>query len=451
MRNRTNGGTAAVQRLAISISGWPAIALYQGSLVLSRQFATGLLLACILATGGATQAGAQEATLVLDANTGEFLYSYGMDDQLHPASLTKMMTLYLAFEALSNGRLKPDQALRVSRYAAAQRPSRLGLKKGATIKTSHAILALITKSANDAAVVLAEAVSGAESDFARAMTRQARQLGMDDTIFRNASGLHDGSQVTTARDMGKLAMALLSNHPDYYKQFATRSFSWHGRRYTNHNPLLSTYRGADGIKTGYIRQSGYNLVGSAERNGRRVIAVVLGSRTAGNRNWTVTTLLDYGFEQLAQASLITRSRDLPYIANPTGEQALRIALQTAVTPIMTADRSRTGAPVALAAALKTGQAAATGRKGWAVQVGAYPEAGPAKDAALAAKAMVPDLLGNSRLSFPQVTRGGSRLYRARLVGLTETEARAVCRRLASYAIPCLAVGDDGMFRTSLVQ
>lgn len=442
MRTRAVGGEPALQRLTACLRGWTAVILY-------RRFAAGLLLAGMLAFAGTARA--QEATLVMDAKTGEFLYSYKVDKQLHPASLTKMMTLYMAFEALRSGRLKPGQALKVSRFAAGQRPSRLGLKRGKTIKTSQAILALITKSANDAAVVLAEAMSGSERDFARAMTVQARQLGMEDTIFRNASGLHDGAQVTTARDMGKLAMALLRNHPDYYGQFATRNFSWRGRRYTNHNPLLTTYKGADGIKTGYIRQSGYNLVGSAERDGQRVIAVVLGSRTPGIRNWTMTTLMDYGFEQMATMPSVETSGGLPYITNPTGDRALRTAIQIAVAPKATAIRARPGGPTALSRHRKTTALASADSKRWAVQVGAYPSASPAENAALEAKAKIPNLLGSSRTSFPQVTRDGSQFYRARLVGLTENEARAACRQLASHAMPCLAINANGSFSNSHVD
>jgi D-alanyl-D-alanine carboxypeptidase len=446
MTNRPDGGISALQSLVASICVQTVIALRK------RLAAALLLFACMLAVAGT--AGAQDATLVLNANTGDILYSYQEDDQLHPASLTKMMTLYMAFEALRKNRIKPDQALKVSSNAASQPPSRLGLKAGTTIKAKDAILALITKSANDAAVVLAEAMADAESDFARAMTHKARKLGMADTVFRNASGLHEDGQVTTARAVARLAMSLLRDHPDYYKQFATRSFSWHGRRYANHNPLLSTYKGADGIKTGYIRQSGYNLVGSAERDGQRIIAVVLGSRTPGIRDWTMTTLLDYGFEQIVGNPTLKESRSLPYITNPTGEMALKIAIRGAANTTMFAKRNGsrgTSVPAVLTVASKTQSVVSTGGKGWAVQVGAYPTTPPAEDAASRAKAKIPKLLGGTRLSLPQTTRDGSRFYRARLVGLTESQARTACRRLADHNIPCLTVGEDGEFKTSLVQ
>ncbi len=445
MPNRPNGGTSALRRLATSVCTRPTATLWE-------QLKVGLVLAAMLVAAGTARA--QDATLVLDANTGEILYSYHEDDQLHPASLTKMMTLYMAFDALREKRLKLDQALIVSRHAALQPRSKLGLKKGTTIEAKDAILALITKSANDAAVVLAEAMADTESDFARAMTRQARELGMAETIFRNASGLHDDDQITTARDMGKLAMALLRDHPDYYKHFATSSFSWKGRRYPNHNPLLSTYEGADGIKTGYIRQSGYNLVGSAERGGQRLIAVVLGGKTRGIRDWTVTTLLDYGFEETAEVPAVSTSRSLPYIANPAGEKALNIAIGGTASTAMAANPDRpftNDTPVVLTVAAEEQQVATADGRDWAVQVGAYPTTSPAETAARKAKAKIPELLGKARLSLPQVTRNGSRFYRARLVGLTESQARTACRRLANHAIPCLAIGDDGAFKASLIQ
>lgn len=266
----------------------------------------------------ASMAMAQASTLVINAHTGDVLYSYEPDLPFPPASLTKMMTLYMVFDAFVDGRLQPNDPLTVTTYAASQPASRLGLKRGMTITVNDAVLALITKSANDAAVVLAEAISGEESDFARAMTRQAQKLGMNDTVFRNASGLYEAGQLTTARDLGILAMALLNNHPAYYRHFATQSFSWNGRNYANHNPLLGSYEGADGIKTGYVSQSGYNLVGSAERAGQRVIAVVLGSKTPSVRNWAVSALLDYGFERIEGGVVMHNTSSLPAISDPPG-------------------------------------------------------------------------------------------------------------------------------------
>lgn len=414
---------------------------------ISRGWAAVAVMACASTVGG-TAAG-QEATLVMDAGSGDILYSYRPDYQLHPASLTKMMTLYLAFEALKQRRLKADQPLPVSDYAASQPRSKLGLESGTTITTKDAILALITKSANDAAVVLAESMADVESDFARKMTRKARELGMTDTIFRNASGLHENEQITTARDMAKLAMALLRDHPHFYEQFSIRSFSWHGRRYGNHNPLLSTYEGADGIKTGYIRQSGYNLVGSAERDGRRLIAVVLGSKTPGIRDWTIRTLLDFGFAQLSDSPAIKKSSGMPHYRSPTGPGALKLAVRQVepAAPLRGVDFGTSG----LATSPRTGRHGQAPRGGWAVQVGAYPSPPPAKEAGRRSKESVPDILSGTKLSLPTVERQGTRFYRARLVGLSEQDGRLACQRLARLDIPCLAVSEDGAFRTSLVR
>ena len=410
------------------------------------------LAATVLCAGGLLSAGgaqAQESTLVIDANTGDVLYSYEENLPFPPASLTKMMTLYMAFDALGNGKLKSDEALPVSAFAAEQPPSRLGLKEGMTITANDAILALITKSANDAAVVLAEAMADAESDFARAMTQKARKLGMTDTVFRNASGLYEDGQLTTASDMGKLAMALLNDHPDYYKQFATRSFAWNGRQYSNHNPLLTSYEGADGIKTGYVKESGYNLVGSAERHGQRVIAVVLGSKTPSIRNWAMTTLLDYGFEQIEEGHPEKKTSHLPFISNPSGQQAIQAAIRGTGSSVSIASRADSNSRTAAGGRMQPASSTIQGR--WAVQVGAYPSSSPAREAALKAKISAPGLLGDAEMAFPTVTRDGSRFYRARLVGLTELEARSACRKLASHAIPCLAVDDDGVFKASFVQ
>lgn len=409
-----------------------------------------LLVAAVFAMA-CPPARAQEAALVIDAETGSILYAFQEDTEFYPASLTKMMTLYMAFDALRAGRLQPGQKLRVSRKASRQPRSRLGLRQGRTISVQDAVLGLITKSANDAAVVLAESLAGSEADFARAMTVKARELGMAHTVFRNASGLHHPAQMTTARDMGKLAMALLRDHPEQYRKFATRQFAWRGRRYQNHNPLLGSYEGADGIKTGYIRQAGFNLVGSAVRNGRRIIAVVLGGSSSGNRDWAMTTMLDYGFARLEDKARPETAMNLPYIVNIDDEQAVQLAVRTVAEPALLAEapapaRAR---PPQRMPRLQLAEAAVAGS--WAVQVGAFPNSVPAKEAALSAKAKAPELLGEAMLAIPTVTRGGNRFYRARLVGLTETSARTACRRLAAQDIPCLAIGDDGAFKTSFIQ
>ena len=231
-----------------------------------------------------SQATARYASMVVDAESGQVLHAVNADTRNYPASLTKMMTLFLVFDALEKGTLRLDQPLPVSKRAAGMPPSKLGLKQGQTITVEDAILALVTKSANDVAVVIAEALGGQETTFAKMMTERAQELGMSRTTFRNASGLPNRGQKSTARDMVRLAQALMEDHDKYYHYFSTQSFTYQGRTYRNHNRLLKGYKGTDGIKTGYIRASGFNLVSSVERDGRRVIAVVFGGKTSRSRD-----------------------------------------------------------------------------------------------------------------------------------------------------------------------
>ena len=254
-------------------------------------------LACLLLA--ATPAEARKyAAIVIDAESGEVVIAEHADAKRYPASLTKMMTLYMMFDALDRGQFKLSSKLKVSSRAAGMPPSKLGLRAGQTISVKDAILALVTKSANDVAVVVAEALGGTESRFARMMTKRARQLGMKRTTFRNASGLPNSGQKSTARDMARLGRALIYDHPRYFNFFATRSFTFRGVRYGNHNKLLAKYKGTDGIKTGYINASGFNLVASVTRNGRRLIGVVFGGRTGASRNRHMIKLLDRGFAAL---------------------------------------------------------------------------------------------------------------------------------------------------------
>lgn len=224
------------------------------------------------------------AAIVVDASTGRTLFASSADAKRYPASLTKMMTLYLLFEELDAGRMKLDSRLSVSANATLQAPSKLGVRAGSTIEVEDAILALVTKSANDVAVVVAENVEGNVADFATRMTRTARALGMSQTTFRNPHGLPDAGQVTTAHDLVRLATALQDRFPTYYKYFAQKSFKYRGASYNNHNRLLGSVQGVDGIKTGYTRASGFNLVTSVNRDGRHIIAVVMGGRTAASRD-----------------------------------------------------------------------------------------------------------------------------------------------------------------------
>lgn len=232
------------------------------------------------------------AALIIDAATGETLYSVDADEYRYPASLTKMMTLYLFFEALEDGRIDPRQALPVSANAASQPPSRLGLRAGSAIAVDDALRAISVRSSNDVAIVVAEAVAGSEAAFVARMNAKAAMLGLGRTRFTNPTGLPDPGQRTSARDMARMARALQLRFPQYYPYFSLRGFSYAGREYQSTNQLLGEVRGMDGIKTGYIRDSGYNLATSVSRGGRRIIIVVMGGRSAKARNDHVAELAE---------------------------------------------------------------------------------------------------------------------------------------------------------------
>lgn len=234
----------------------------------------------------------KSASLVMDASNGHILYSRNADQQCYPASLTKVMTLYLLFQQMEKGKITLNTRMPVSYHAAAQAPSRLGLKPGETIRVEDAILALVTKSANDIAVVVAEYIGGSEKNFAKLMTTRAKSLGMDRTQYVNASGLPNRGQLTTARDQATLARRIQADFPQYYRYFSTKSFAWDGRVYKNHNHLLGKYVGVNGLKTGYTAASGFNLTTSVHRNGKSVIAVVLGGQTARARDEHMVSILD---------------------------------------------------------------------------------------------------------------------------------------------------------------
>ena len=239
------------------------------------------------------------ASIVVDANTGKTLDEKNADSLRHPASLTKIMTLYLLFERLDAGKMKLTAMMPVSEHAAGQSPTKLGLKPGSSIEVEDAIRGLVTRSANDAAVVIAEAIGGDEETFAQMMTAKARALGMSRTTYMNASGLPDDDQVTTARDQALLGRAIQERFPRYYRYFSTTSFTWRGEEIRNHNHLLGRVEGVDGIKTGYTHDSGFNLVTSVRRDNRHIVAVVLGGSSAGSRDAKMRDLIE---EHIAEAS-----------------------------------------------------------------------------------------------------------------------------------------------------
>ncbi|MGL6060093.1 MAG: serine hydrolase [Bradyrhizobium sp.] len=237
------------------------------------------------------------ASIIVDGNSGAVLQSTNPDAPRHPASLTKIMTLYLLFERLEAGKMSIDTEMNVSEFASDQAPTKLGLKPGSTLRVEDAIKGLVTRSANDAAVVIAEAIGGDEQEFARQMTRKARALGMSKTVYRNASGLPNDEQITTARDQATLGRAIQDRFPRYYRYFATSTFVYKGNAIRNHNRLLGSVEGVDGIKTGYTRASGFNLVSSMRRGNRHLVGVVLGGRSGGSRDATMRSLLAENLEK----------------------------------------------------------------------------------------------------------------------------------------------------------
>jgi D-alanyl-D-alanine carboxypeptidase len=257
------------------------------------------LVAAVAALASHPAQAAPYADIVVDANSGNVLHETNADARRHPASLTKIMTLYLLFEQLEAGKLKLDSQLKVSKEAASQVPTKLGLKSGSTIAVEDAIKGMVTRSANDVAVVVAEAIGGDEDEFAKLMTRKARALGMTRTLYKNASGLPDDDQVTTARDQATLGRAIQERFPRYYKYFSTRSFTFRGQSIGNHNRLLGRVEGVDGIKTGYISASGFNLVTSVHRGNRYIVSVVMGGSSAGSRDARMRELIS---DKIARAS-----------------------------------------------------------------------------------------------------------------------------------------------------
>ena len=326
--------------------------------------ATAVALWGMLAGITVAHAGGPHAAMVIDGNTGAVLMSESADEARYPASLTKMMTLYMVFEQLDAGRLTMETRLKVSREANAAKPSKLELDPGEDITVGDAVKALITKSANDASIVLAEAVGGTHREFATLMTAKARSLGMTKTTFRNANGLPDSSQTTTARDMLTLGLRLQDDFPKYYPLFAMQSFTFNGQAYRNHNKMLGKFDGLDGIKTGYTHASGFNIVTSVRQGGKHVIGVVFGGSTAGSRDATMRVALTRALLKASPVKtrksapqLVARARttvDPPpaAVVVPTpAPAAVAAASPVKVRPVMVATRPRPPeppAPVAMA-------------------------------------------------------------------------------------------------------
>jgi D-alanyl-D-alanine carboxypeptidase len=367
------------------------------------------------------------SSIVIDAASGRVLSAMDADEPRYPASLTKLMTLYLTFEALRDRRIGMNQLVPVSSHAASMEPSKLGLVPGTQITVEQAILGLVTKSANDAAAALGEMLAGSEDRFGQMMTLRARSLGMAHTVFRNASGLPDPDQVTTARDMAILARHIIYDFPGYYHYFSTPSFVFHRRVIMNHDTVMKTYAGADGLKTGYTDAAGHNLVTSAVRGNVRLIGVVLGAGSNPERDRDMVAQLNDGFRQEGAPVMVARS------AEPAGRSGALIARAEAAT----IDPPARGQPtLRLTAAHALPQPEVRGRLSrWGVQVGSFSTSAVARKAAAAAHAAFD--AGAPHVERAMVHRKA--IYRAQLVGLSQAQASGACAARAKAKKPCIVL------------
>lgn len=425
------------------------------------------LSAAVLLLSAPVASFAGSAYFIMDAKTGKVLASSNADDLNHPASLTKMMTLYMTFEAIHRGKLSWNTRIPVSRFAAAKPPTKLGLKPGGTVTVREAVDGMIIKSANDAATAMAEALGGSESGFARLMTQKAREIGMRRTTFLNASGLPNMQQWTTARDMSTLAVALINNYPQEYRLFSQTSFNYRGHSVRGHNNLMYRYEGMDGIKTGYTNASGFNLVSAVRQGNRRVIGVVMGGATARGRDALMASLLD---RYVPKASSVSSSRLLASVgggkvakqvevASASDDVTVDVDAQTTATTTPAPARKRTEVvPMAFAATsnvtvpmdrpaamdeiLVANKPAAGGS--WQVQIAATPTAQAAKDLLSEAKSKAGNALANASPYTEAVGKGGNTVYRARFVGFaSRDDASSACSALKRKDFDCMLLPSKG--------
>ncbi|MGE0283308.1 MAG: SPOR domain-containing protein [Rhizobiaceae bacterium] len=444
----------------------------------------------------AAAASSKYAAIVMDARTGKVLHAENADSRRYPASLTKMMTLYLTFEALSKGKIKKSTPVRFSAQAATQPPTKIGVKAGGSITVDTAIYALVTRSANDASMALAELLGGSQQGFARMMTSKARALGMNNTLFRNPHGLPDPGQFTTARDMARLGIALREHYPQYYGYFSVKSFKYGRTRIANHNRLLGKIRGVDGIKTGYTRASGFNLVSSVTDGNRRLVAVVMGGTSARARDARMAELIAANMDRTSTrgGALIARADDgggsavsrlagliLPKRKAPTpeakpepeepmleaeGDQqdddaAEDVQVAESEADVRELEAAQAPAPIEVKRVKSTKVAvteqayampearpqaeidpvktASTNVDGWVVQVGSSPSQAEAKKALSRAAERGPQVLASAEGFTVQFEKSGVTYYRARFGGFSsQAAATKACSALKRKKVECYA-------------
>jgi len=337
---------------------------------------------------------ARIAAIVIDYDTKDVLFEINADTRNYPASLTKIMTLYILFDKLEKGKLTENTALYVSAEASSRSPSKLFLEEGSSIKVKDAVLALIIKSANDVATVVAEHISGTERNFAKLMNKYAKDLGMEKTTFKNASGLPNGAQMTTARDIVKLSHALIKNFPDQYKLFSKNKFIWKDKTYKTHNKLMLNYKGADGIKTGYIKASGFQLAFSAKRNEKRLIGVYFGGDTGKQRDNSLKIIMDKVFGELN----LTKKSEQENNSNKTVTSNIK--------------------------------------NSYSIVVGTFKDKNNAEKQLKLIKKKYPKTTALKRASIVLVRNKNNQLYESRFEFFTKKEAYSACQRLKKYNRDC---------------
>ena len=337
---------------------------------------------------------AKKAAIVIDFDTKEVLFEVNANTKNYPASLTKIMTLYILFDQIEKGVLTYDTKLKVSKIASSRSPSKLYLEAGSYIKVEDAIMALIIKSANDVATVVAENISGTEKDFAKLMTKYARNLGMANTTFKNASGLPNRAQLTTARDISILSHALISNFPEEYKLFSKQNFTYNGKTYKTHNKLMLSYEGADGIKTGYIKASGFQLAFSAVRNNKRLIGVIFGGDTGKQRNRSLKIIMDKEFAELG----INKKEKKSTIVKKETKQ--------------------------------------TTTNSYSIVVGTFKYRNNAEKQLKLIKSKYPKTTTAKKANIVLIKVSGKQLYESRFENFTKKEAYSACKRLKKYNRDC---------------
>ncbi|WP_242447103.1 D-alanyl-D-alanine carboxypeptidase family protein [Nitrosomonas supralitoralis] len=382
------------------------------------------------------------SSIVIDADTGVVLHEASADASRYPASLTKMMTLYMLFEAMEQRKMTVESRMPVSAHAAAMPQTNIGLRTGDNISVRDAIPALIVRSANDVAAVVSESLGKSETNFGRMMTDKARKLGMRSTTFRNASGLPHSEQKTTARDMVILSTRLMKDFPKYYHYFSTQSFSYKGVTYNSHNRMVRNTSGVDGLKTGFIRASGFNVATSAKRGNRRVVAVVMGGNTAAARDQHMAQLIDRSFNQGNQVAQVASNHKNARVVAVANATAAKINAPTPALKPYPEQQKRPDSTVKqyVIPSVTNTQTAQLQKvslqtnNDWAVQIGSYYESDRAHAHAQAVARWIP-----GEVAITEVKISNRKLYRARLVGLQENQARSACQSLARQGIECLVV------------